>query len=80
MKHDDRTELPVDQNALVTGHETPVFRATLGRTVTRHLTALTATLLFGLAAVQAAQEYPGSQVQATDAAQTPLYPNLGSLH
>lgn len=80
MKHDDRIELPVDQNALVPGYETPVIRATLGRTLARHLTALTATLLFWLTAVQAAPEDPGSQVQATDAAQTPLYPNLGSLH
>lgn len=80
MKHDDRTELPVDGHALVTGYDIPVFRATLGRTVTQHLTALIATLLFGLAAAQAAQEPPGSQGQATDAAKTPLYPNLGSLH
>jgi tetratricopeptide (TPR) repeat protein len=80
MKHDDRTKLPVDQNALVTDYETPVIRATLGRTLARHLTVLTATLLFGLTAVQAALEDPGSQVQAPDAAQTPLYPNLGSLH
>ncbi len=80
MKHGDRTELPVDRHALVTGYETPVFRATLGRTLTRHLTALTATLLFGLTAVQASQEHPGYQGQATDTAQTPLYPHLGSLH
>ncbi|MDH5740740.1 MAG: tetratricopeptide repeat protein, partial [Nitrospira sp.] len=70
MKHDDRTELPVDHNALVIGY----------RTLTWHLTTVAATLLFWLAAVQAAQEHLGSQVQATDAAQTPLYPNLGSLH
>jgi len=80
MKHDDRTELPVDHNALVTGYKISEFRATLGRTLTRHLTTLAATLLFGLPAVQAAQEHPGSPVQATDAAQVPLYPNLGELH
>lgn len=80
MKHDDRTELPVDRHDLVTGYETPVFRATLGRMLTQHLSALIATLLFGLASVQAAQEHPGAQVQATDATQTPLYTNLGSLH
>ncbi|NJN69435.1 MAG: tetratricopeptide repeat protein [Nitrospira sp.] len=70
MKHDDRTELPVDHNALVIGY----------RTLTWNLTTVAATLLFGLAAVQAAQEHPGSQAQATDAAHPPLYQNLGALH
>jgi len=79
-KHDASTELPVDQSTLVTDYETPIFRATLGWELTRHLIALIATLLFGLAAAQAAQKHPVPQVQATDSAQVPLYPDLGSLH
>lgn len=79
-KHDASTELPIDQSTLVTDYETPIFRATLGWGLTRHLIALIATLLFGLAAAQAAQDPSGPQNQATDAAQVPLYLNLGELH
>lgn len=79
-KHDASTELPIDQSTLVTDYETPIFRATLGWGLTRHLIALIATLLFGLAAAQAAQDPSGPQNQATVAAQVPLYLNLGKLH
>lgn len=52
----------------------------LGCTLTRHLTTWAVTFLFGLAGAQAAQEHPISQVQTTDAAQVPLYQDLGTHH
>ena len=41
---------------------------------------LLAAFLFGLAGAQVTHSDPGSQIQATDAANVPLYENLGSLH
>lgn len=46
----------------------------------RHLTVLLAAFLFGLADVSATHADPSSQIQATEAAQVPLYDNLGVLH
>ncbi|MHC9061259.1 tetratricopeptide repeat protein [Nitrospira sp. CMX1] len=46
----------------------------------RHLTVLLAAFFFGLVGVQATHGDPGSQVQATEAAQVVLYENLGTLH
>ncbi|HEY7708911.1 MAG TPA: hypothetical protein VIG57_02640, partial [Candidatus Entotheonella sp.] len=48
--------------------------------MTRHLTALAAALLLGLAGAQAAQEHPSSKIQEADPAQVPLYPDLGKVH
>ena len=44
------------------------------------LTVLLAVLLSGLTGVPVTHGDTGSQVQATDAAQVPLYENLGALH
>lgn len=43
-------------------------------------TVLLAAVLFGSGEVQAAHGDPGRQTQATEAAQVPLFPNLGTLH
>jgi len=44
------------------------------------LTVLLAAFLFGITGVQVTHGDPGSQSQVTDAAQVPLYDNLGGLH
>ncbi|CUS38684.1 Tetratricopeptide repeat (TPR) protein [Candidatus Nitrospira nitrosa] len=44
------------------------------------LSVLIVTFLFCLAGVQATYGDPGSQIQTSEAAQVPLYDNLGTLH
>lgn len=46
----------------------------------QHLTLLIAAFVFGLTGGQVTHADPGSQIQTSDAAQVPLYDNLGTLH
>jgi tetratricopeptide (TPR) repeat protein len=58
----------------------PNKRHSIGGRLTWYLTALLAVFLFGFAGVQATYGDPGSQGQVPEAAQVPLYDNLGTLH
>jgi tetratricopeptide (TPR) repeat protein len=80
MKPNDSHSVLVDQRTLAICNEALVVPNSVGWTLTRYLTVLIAAFLFGLAGVQATQGDPGSQIQATDPAQVPLYQNLGVLH
>ncbi|MFO0699003.1 MAG: hypothetical protein U0236_07220 [Nitrospira sp.] len=80
MKHDVRTYPLVYQFALATWNDALVVPSGIGWRLTRHLPILLAVLLFGFVGVQATHGDPGSQIQVTEAAQVPLYDNLGSLH
>ena len=80
MKKDDHIGFPTDQHASATNNTSSVFSGTLGRTFMCHLTTLAASLLFGLVGAQAAQEPHSPRTQATDAAQVPLYQDLGEHH
>lgn len=80
MKHNDRNSLLVHQRALATCNDALVVPNSIGWRLMRHLTVLLAAFLFGFAGVQATHGDPGTQIQATGAAQVPLYHNLGALH
>ena len=80
MKHDDRLGTPDEQHALTAHLPSPVAPAVTGWAVVRHLTALATVLLFGVTGVQAAPDRLGTEIQASNKAQVPLYQNLGEHH
>jgi tetratricopeptide (TPR) repeat protein len=80
MKHNDSTRPLVDQRALATVDDALLGPEIVGWRLMRQLTVLLAAFLFGLTGVQATHGDPGSQTQESDAAQVPLYDNLGVLH
>ncbi|MBX3332713.1 MAG: hypothetical protein KF876_01240 [Nitrospira sp.] len=80
MKHDDRTELQADRQALTTIFSSSVRPNSSGWILAQHLTVLAALLLFEVAGVQAAPEHGGAGVEATESTQVPLYQDLGGHH
>ena len=80
IDHEDSKSLLVNQSILAIGNDALVVPNTIGWRLTRHLTVLFVAFLFGFAGVQVTHGDPGSQVQVSDAAQVPLYDNLGTLH
>ena len=79
-KHDESTRLRVNHGALLTCGDTQLVPSNIGWKLMRHLTMLLAVFLLGFAGVQATYGDPGSQIQAPESAQVPLYDNLGTLH
>ena len=80
MKLYKTTRFSVDLRALSTSNSAQVSPNSVRFTLSRYLTSSLAAFLFAFAGVQAAHADSGSQIQATDVAQVPLYDNLGTLH
>jgi len=80
MKQDDSRNLLVEHRALAMRSAVVNLPGAVGSTLMRYLTVFIATLLFGFTGVQATHADSGSHIEATSAAQVPLYDNLGVLH
>jgi len=80
MKLNESHNLLVDQRDLATGHDVPFAQNDVGSTLTRYLTVLFATLLFGFTGVQVTHADSGSQIEVGESPQVPLYQDLGVLH
>ena len=63
-----------------TWNDVLVVLNTIGCRMTRQLAVLLTAVLFGFAGTQVTHADPDPQIQANDAAQVPLYDNLGTLH
>src|SRR5512139_3806503 len=70
----------VNQRALATCNDMLIVPRSVDWRLMRHLTIFLVAFLFWFAGGQSTYGDPGSQAQATEAAQVPLFPNLGTLH
>ncbi|OQW36250.1 MAG: hypothetical protein A4C66_03360 [Nitrospira sp. HN-bin3] len=80
MKLHKTTRFQVDLGALSTSNNTQVSPNSAGLALPRHLTSFLAAFLILFAGAQVTHADPDPQIQANDAAQVPLYDNLGTLH
>jgi len=80
MNRNKSHNLLLDQRTLEMNNDSLLVLYTSGWTLRRYLTVVIATCLLGFTGVQVTHADPGSQIQANDVVQVPLYPDLGVLH
>lgn len=80
MKHDSGNSVLIEYHALAACSDALLASTSIGWRLTKQLTVLFAVFLFWFTGTQVTHADPDSQIQSTDAAQVPLYDNLGTLH